>query len=205
MVYALDPNLKVVDLTRDARGENLLLFTIEDTEIYMSVIDIKTMTLVDKFSISESREDIYGLDYYVLEEDYMVIATYGDIIVFTIDENGTYVKEFETSREPLKQFSLPGTQYYHDGTVDYYEPLPYDTAYDWNGKQLVFANNMYNVNGYMGTGFYVGVLDSNGLQYFATYDTSLQSPISEDENGDEVYDYAHVRPAEYNPIVVKWE
>lgn len=201
MVYALDPNLDVIDLTRDARGENLLLFTIEDTELYMSVIDIESMTLVDKFNISESRDDVWGIDYHVEEEDYMVIVTHGekgDIIVFSIDENGSYKKEFEVSKEPLTAFLSEEDNYY-------YGALEYSTVYDWNEKELIFADNRYNVNGYNGTNFYVGVMDANGLQYFATYDTSLQSAVSKDENGYDTYTYAHVRPVNHNPIVVKWE
>ncbi len=198
MVYALDPNLEVVDLTRDARGENLLLFTIEDTDLYMSVIDIETMTLVDKISISEYREDVYGMDYYVLEEDYVVILTYSDVIVFSIDENGTYTKEIEVSREPLDAFLSEEEKYW-------FELLQYDTVYDWDGEALLFANNMYNINGYTGTNFYVGVMDANGLQYFATYDTSLQSTISLDENGYWDDNYPHVRPVDENPIQVQWK
>ncbi|MBQ6844344.1 MAG: hypothetical protein IJO60_06895 [Agathobacter sp.] len=198
MVYALDPNLDVVDLTRDARGENLLLFTIEDTELYMSIIDIETMTLVNKFNISESREDVWGIDYYVTEEEYMVVLTYRDVIVFSIDENGTYTKEFEASREPLNAFMPKEDENYN-------EFLQYNTVYDWNGEELIFANNMYNVNGYDGTNFYVGMMDTNGLQYFAIYETSLQSEVSKDENGYDAYTYAHVRPVDYDPIVVNWE
>ena len=201
MVYSLDPNLDVQDLARDARGENLLLFTIEDgieeTDLYMSVIDIATMSLVDKFNISESREDVAGVDYLVLEEDYMVIMTYGDIIVFSIDENGTYKKEFEVANEVFRVLGLEEDEYY--------ELLQNDTEYDWNGRQLIFTNNLYNVNGYMGTNFYVGVVDKNGLQYFATYDTSLQSPVSKDENGYDTYNYNHVRPNDFDAIEVKWE
>lgn len=198
MVYALDPNLDVINLTKDASGENLLLFTIEDTELYMSVIDIKTMTLTEKFCISESREDVYGIDYFVTEEDYLLVVTYGDVIVFSIDENGSYRKEFEASKEPIETYLSEEDNYY-------FSVFEYRTTYDWNGEQLLFAGNRYNVNGYMGTGFYVGVLDSSGLQYFATYDTSLQASVSKDENGYEMYDYPHIRPVGYDPIVVKWE
>ena len=198
MVYPLDPKLDVINLTRDVRGENLLLFTMEDAEAYMYVIDIETMILVEKFNLSETRDDAWGFDYCVLEEDYMVVVTYGDVIVFSIDEAGRYTKEFETSREPLDAF-------YPEDNEFYSEYLEYDTVYDWNGKQLVFANNMYNINGYMGTNFYVGVMDANGLQYFATYDTSLQTSPSFDENGYEAYNYAHVQPVYDNPVVVKWK
>ena len=198
MVYALDPNLDVVDLTRDARGENLLLFTMEEAELYMSVIDIQTMTLVEKFNLSETREDAWGIDYYVTEEDYVVIVTYGDVIVFSIDESGRYTKELEVSHEALNAF-LPEDDIYN------YAYLQYGTVYDWNGEQLLFADNLYNVNGYLGTNFYVGVMDANGLQYFATYETSLQSIVSKDENGYDTYTYAHVRPVDYDGILVKWE
>ena len=197
VVYPLDPNLDVMDLTRDARGENLLLFTMENAEAYMSVIDIESMTLVEKFNLSEFRDDAWGIDYYVLEEDYMIVLTYGDVIVFSIDEDGNYKKQIEVSREPLNTIFLEDKYNY--------EVLQYDTSYDWNGEQLVFANNMYNVNGYMGTNFYVGMMDKNGLQYFAIYDTSLQSSASFDENGYETYTYAHCRPVNVDAIVVKWK
>lgn len=198
MVYALDPNIDVVDLTRDARGENLLLFTMEEAELYMSVIDIQTMTLVEKFNLSETREDAWGIDYYVTEEDYVVIVTYADVIVFSIDESGKYKKELEVCHESLNTF-LPEDDIYNDAY------LQYGTVYDWNGEQLLFADNLYNLNGYLGTNFYVGVMDANGLQYFATYETSLQSTVSKDENGYDTYTYAHVRPVDYDGILVKWE
>ena len=57
----------------------------------------------------------------------------------------------------------------------------------------------------MGTNFYVGVMDANGLQYFATYDTSLQSSPSFDANGYEAYNYAHVQPVYDTPVEVKWK
>ena len=199
MVYAIDPNVEVHDLTMDARKENLLLFTSEESDMYMSVIDIETMTLEEKFNISELYEnEFYGIEYYVLEEDYMVIVTYGDIIVFTIDDKGNYTMEFQVARkEPFESLELDQD--------DYYRVLASDTYFDWNGEQLIFANNMYDVNGYTSTDFYVAVVDANGIQYFAVYETSLSSTISRDENGYDMYPYSNCRPVDDEPIVVKWK
>lgn len=198
MVYPLDPNIIIQDLTIDQRGEHLLLFTEEDDGIYMSVIDIATMKLEDKIVVSQLGEDdtFYGIDYYSLFEDYMVVNTFGELVVFTIDEEGNYKREFEVSRKVLESHNMDET-----GNT---QIAGADTVYDWDGEKLVFANHIYNVNGYMGCNFYVGVVDEKGLQYFASYDTSLCSTPSKDENGYYNYNYPYCRPVDDRAMSISW-
>lgn len=195
MVYALDPNTFVHDLTIDISGEHLLLFTEEDDGIYMSVIDVATMTLENKLLVSGLGEDdtFYGIETYSLFEDYMVIVTYGELVVITIDEDGNYKREFDVSKE----------KYYTDET-GYRQIGEPDTVYDWDGERLLLADNFYNINGYTSCNFYVAVVDANGLQFFATYDSSLQSTVSTDANGYTNVNYDHCRPADDEAMTISW-
>lgn len=199
MVYALDPNVRVYDLTRDARGEHLLLFTEEDNGIYMSVIDIGTMTLENKLIVSDLGEDdtFYGIKHYSLFEDYMVVVTYGEIVVLSIDETGIYKKELTVEEEVFNQFSIDENG---DTLI-----AGADTAYDWDGERLLFSNYIYNVNGYNGSNFYVAVIDNSGILYFAVYNTSLQTTVSYDSQGYPNYNYPHCCPVEDNAITISWK
>lgn len=198
MVYALDPNTVLHDLTIDKKGENLLLFTEEEDGLYMSVIDIATMTLENQIVVSELGEDdtFYGIESYSLFDDYMVINTYGELVLITMDEDGNYKKEFDISKEKLEAYDMDETRYRQIGDAD--------TIYDWDGEHLLLADYFYNINGYLGCNFYVGVVDAAGVQFFATYDSSLQSSISTDYDGFTVINYSHCRPVDDSPMTISW-
>lgn len=191
MVYALDPNENVYDMTRDTSGKNLLLFTTEGDYVYMHIIDIATMTLVDKFEVSSSE---YGIDY-TMYDDFMVID--GDkIVVFTIDENATYTKVFAASKERLE-----GLEVDQSGISS----IPdYRCVYDWNGETLVFANYTYNEEWYAAPCFYVAAVDETGLLYLATYESSLRSTHSYEGDGNYAYQYQHIRPCD-EAMSIRWQ
>lgn len=190
MVYALDPNVIIYDMTRDASGKNLLLFTEEDEKIYMSIIDIATMTLTDKIEVSSSE---YGIDYHMYD-DFMVVD--GDkLVVFSIDANGRYSKVFAASKEKIE-----GLEVDNSGISE----IPSSaTEYDWNGETLVFASYTYNEEWYSTPCFYVAAVDETGLLYLATYESSLRSTLSYEEDGNYAYQYEHVRPCD-EAISIYW-
>lgn len=189
MVYSLEPDIEVYDLVKDDSGEHLLLFTTEEDGVYLSVIEIATMTLKDKVLIDGMEDDeFYGIDCYNIFENYVIVVTYDELVLVGIDADGNYEKEFSISRNQAEELNSDKT-----GSTMIFA---LDTAYAWDGEKLVFANYFYNLNGYMGTNFYVGMADKDGLQYFAEYKSSLSSTVSLDEDGYAIYNYAHCRPLE---------
>lgn len=190
-VYVLDPNIQVYDLKRDAKGDHLLLFTIEEELIYMTIIDLDTMQFVDKFPVSTSK---YGIDHCKLYEDFMVING-EEIKVFTIDEKGVYQEVFSVSRDQLENL--------YQNINEWIQIPNEDTVYDWDGQNLVFASNLYSPNGYKNCSFYVGMMNKQGLQYFATYDSSLCTTPSQAIYGNNSNNYRDCHPVSYEPIIIQ--
>ena len=192
MVYALDPQIYVYNMDLDEKHGNLLLFTMEEGIIYMSVIDIETMTLTEKFEIS--TEEI-GIGFHKIYEDYMVVDA-AELLVFEIDADGNCKKVLTAPREELNEYQVDkeGVTY-----------LPnWDTEFDWNGEKLVFANYIFNEEHYPEASFYVAAVDETGLVYLGTYQSSLRSTHSYEVNLEYAYEYSHVRPESGN-VFVKWE
>lgn len=186
MVYPLDVSTEIYDMTLDKSGKNLLLFTVEGSQIYMSIIDVETMELVDKIVVS-TRD--YGISSYKMYEDFMVING-EQLLVFTIDENGSYHKVFAASKKQLQNIVA------EDEILGNMTIPSADAEYDWNGEQLVFTSYMLNKEWHYECSFYVAVADETGLLYFARYDSSLNTPLSYDEQNYYNRNYMPCEPEE---------
>lgn len=187
MVYPMDVNVHFVDMCVDASGENILLFTSDEENHYMSIIDRESMTLVDTFSIG-NRE--FYLSNWVYD-DFLVTST-DMLMVFPLGEDGRYTQAFAVNQQDIKDTMLEITdsQYF----------LRYGSSLDWNGEQLLIANDVrYEVeySSLATSNFYVAVVDKNGLVYYGEYDSSL-------ETNNENYDGCHFGSNYENPIRVYW-
>lgn len=192
MVYALDPTIQVYNLSLDERNGKLLLFTIEEGLVYLSVIDIETMTLVEKFEIGTEES---GIGFHKIYDDYMVVDA-NAIVVFEIDADGNYKKVLSAPREKLDIYEVD-----REGAT--YMPN-WDTEFDWNGETLIFANYIFNEVYYPEPSFYVAAMDETGLVYLASYQSSLCSTHSYEIDGEYAYQYSHVRP-DREQVKVRWK
>lgn len=187
MVYPLDVNVHFVDMCVDASGKNLILFTEDKESHVLSIIDRESMTLVDTFSIG-NRE--FYLSNWVYD-DFLVTST-DMLMVFPLGEDGRYTQAFAVNQQDIKDTMLEITdsQYF----------LRFGSSMDWNGEQLLIANDVrYEVeySSLATSNFYVAVVDKNGLVYYGEYDSSL-------ETNNENYDGCHFGTNYENPIRVYW-
>ena len=164
MVYALDPNHYFEGMVIDESGDNILLITSDGKERTMSVIDRKNMTLEDTFALGD--EEVYFSYWCYL--DYIVTGT-DSIKVFELDENGRYTEALSVDKTAVEDvISKKGT------SSDF---LGWDCAFDWNGKTLLIAEDIMQMDEYghhtYSADFYVAAVDETGLLYYAEYVSSL--------------------------------
>lgn len=158
MVYSLDVNVSIQDMMLDECGKNFLLFTSEDGNYSMSIIDRETMTLVEKINLGD---DEVRHAYWSYEEFFVA---YGEALsVYTIDENGRYHLEFSVKDERIAEL------------------IEWDCVFDWNGRTLLLANNNHPYLDEFGLrktcGFYLAAIDKSGLLYYGEYRSSLECEV----------------------------
>lgn len=165
LVHPLDVNTRIVDMFMDARGENIMLITIKEENYHLSVIDRKTMTLVDAFPLGDGESYLW----YWTFEDYMV-ACADQLMVFPIGETGRYTMAWSVETGPMnKMVEKNGYD------MDLFN---YNSGFDWNGEKLLITSNIECFkDGYVKRrsfcDFFVAAVDENGLLYYAEYYTSL--------------------------------
>lgn len=189
LVYALDPTEDILNLHYDERRNTLLLLGHKDAETgyQMTVFDADTMEVKQEVFYSD---DGYGAGIY-MGDDFIVLETMDDVIVLSVEENGTYQKELECDIKCLKEQT----------SVEYLDFARMD--FDWDGGKLIFAgalNDRTSYRYYQSCGFYLAVYDKTGLIYYGEYVSSLDA-----ESNIGNYDYNFVcRPTENDPIKISW-
>lgn len=98
-VYPLDPAELYLDMTASADGKQLLLQTRDADNVYLTVIDIATMSKLQKLIIAPADEAYY--DYRFLDNALVTFRYRGDtdlsqVIVCERLQNGTYRHAFTT-------------------------------------------------------------------------------------------------------------
>lgn len=189
LVYALDPTEDILNLHYDERRNTILLLGHKDTETgyQMTVFDADTMEVKQEVFYSD---DGYGAGIY-MGDDFIVLETMDDVIVLSVEENGTYQKELECDIKCLTEQT----------SVEYLDFARMD--FDWNGEKLIFAvalNDSTSYRYYQSCGFYVAAYDKTGLIYYGEYVSSLDAESSVGN-----YDYNFVcRATENDPIKISW-
>ena len=192
MVYALDAKEHLYDITMDGKEKNLLLTTNAEDGIYLTIIDIATMTQRDRILVS-TEEYLNGCWAY---EDYFVF--YGEnLMLWEIDEKGDYTLKLSAPVQEAENFT--GQLTYEQVDDDHYtrhpiELLREDCVMDWNGEQLAICNYIFHKEGSAECSFYVAIIDKAGLCYLASYRSSLVT--SEGWNGCE--------PDWRDPFKISW-
>lgn len=212
MVYSLNPNIEFVTLEQDKTGEHILLFTEEQEQCYLTVIDIQTMETKQKIAYAPNIEENKTRCYWIYDDFIIAQYLYEKAVVISKDETDTYHVEFtiDVSDEEKKQI-------YEDMYIEetdklqenievntYIHPLEWiggNMVFDWNGTELLLSDSLVDVTYYRGKcGFYLAVFDKNGIQYYGEYTCSLDTG---DETGD-YYNY-NCRPTDDDSLMVYWE
>lgn len=166
MVYTLDPNAKIYSLDIDESKTKLFLYTKEEGQLWMTVIDIATMSTLQKFSLIETTQDswpsIYNYSCFIA-----VFDSYKEqITVFALNEKQEYEFQFTCDFQPAEN-------------MEYYW-YPAELAYD--GERLATTGTLrnYSFGNKDYCDFYIMIYDKDGLQYLGRFDNSLDSGLDND-------------------------
>lgn len=165
-VFPLDQAAETIDLHLSADARKLLLTTVEDNIYYLTVIDLQTMTELQKLPVLEDAENNgYWCAHY--EDDFLEIQFYSEplpqFVVISAPEAEDYT------------VALRGSIDANDDVWKGYQP---SIAMDFDGETLVIATQWWywdDTGAYLHTplGFLLSVYDASGLRYAGQYGTSL--------------------------------
>lgn len=183
-VFPIDPTAETIDLHLSADASKLLLTTFEQDTYYLTVIDLQTMTELQKLPVMEdaARGVWWGANY---NDDFLVVAfsTEADFrfVVLSAPETGDYAVAMRgTAPEDDPAWAL-------------------DAAMDFDGETLVIATQWWywdDTGAYMHLprGFLLSVYDADGLRYTGQYGNSLMDESSQWATGDRNCYFTDVNP-----------
>ena len=185
MVYPLEAN-GYVSLELDVQKENLIIFSEDKEQFYMTVVDLDTMEKKQHLAYAQMDVDELTRCYWV-EDDFMVAQhSYHEAVLFSRNEDGTYKMEY-TILDKTEEL---------EADVDF---LSGDCCFDWDGKRLLVSNGWMVSKPYWREtcGFYLAAFDESGLIYYGEYYSSLDTVEAE-------YEYSYCKPVNNNPLEVRW-
>lgn len=188
MVYALPQDIRVVHFVPSNDGSRLLLFTQENEECILTVIDTSTFETLQRFAVCDYPEE--GWIWIHEEEDFFVaVAEDGTTnCLYTLilpDESGDYRIEFSVGAS-LGRFPE--------------ESMEHDVYMAYDGERLLRVALLYEYGQYYleSCAFSAAVYDETGLLYCGVYQTGLTDSVDSAQNN-----YAIV-PAFYKPVELSW-
>ncbi len=180
MVYPLDVKHTYSDIEIDGSGKNILLFSDDGTNRYMSVIDREKMNLMDTFVLGSNEEYFSDRIY----EDFIVVIG-NNVMVYPFGENGRYTQAFSVDAQQIKDMNA----------------ISWRSVFDWDGKTLLIADSVVyedeNLRNTYTCDFCVAAVDETGLLYCGRYESTLTSYADQ-------YDYCMFNRDILEPIHVYW-
>ena len=182
MVYALDPAEAFEGLYLSDDGKRLLLHTWQGNDLMLTVIDIATMTRLQKVAVwTRSEESYYDIvcydDFFLIEEDWENSDDLDQVTVWVQLEDGTYGQAFSV---PINWSAFP-----EGSKLDLF--YQYENAVDYaDGKLVVLHNTMlddpylYYSRYYSKCDVYVAVYDASGMIYAGIYQWNLTTINEQD-------------------------
>ncbi len=179
-VYPLQKEAEVMHLSLNADETKLLLFTEENGASYLTVIDIKTMSEIQKILILDERLGaVYEYD------DFFVADMENSISIISVKDD-TYSLDYSVYKS--KDIDENHRELWNVDCMDYKD-----------GKLALIGNSIEPETGYTLCDFYVCVYDKSGLIYYGVYDNSLD--INRYGN-----DYGYnCHPVDINPNKIEWK
>ena len=169
MVYQLEPGISISNLRCSPDERQLILETIEDGVLCMTVLDAETMSVVQTLELVPCSYLAEVKDY----DDYMVYRIGGEpsqILVLTRSKDGRCKLALAVAENSEHTDGL----YLH----------PYHCIYAYDGTRLAVINPIptvekpgYRMSKYhnLNCGFFLAIYEQEGLSYFGIYDNSLQT------------------------------
>ena len=184
MVYPLDPNVQITDMTLDETNSRIFLYTEDQEQLWLTVLDIATMSTVQKFALCNTTDSWQNVYNYT---DFIAVFNSNpeEITLFSLNETNEYELEFRCAFKP-------------EGLENSY-CYPSELAYD--GKRLACSSTLrnYTYGNKNYCDYFITVYDSDGLQYWVEFENSLDSGLDQDW-----YDYP-CKSDDYNALRLSWK
>lgn len=205
MVYALDPAEEFYYLYTSDDGKHLYLHTWIGDSLMRTIIDIETMTCLQKIELTKQPENFYRkMKQY---DDFLVIlqlshnnenTAANTITVFQEDEQGLYHHCFTVPMNS-PELNVCEDLLIFDSTT---------TEMDFNGETLVVVQNEFMSSRYAysygdNCNFYALTYNADGLSYAGKYSVNLSEINVEINEQTDTYEWA-CKPYYEDPISVKW-
>jgi len=161
-VFAVDPEeAKIVMLKVEEDQSNFLLVTKENQKCFLTVIDRKTMTPLQKIELfNVPQEDMFSD--LCLEKGFLVPMLFdGSFVVLSPKENGNYEEKIRGNFSEAKEM---------------WQDYAGDLVMTYNGKSLA-ALMPKHMNGNGSSSFYISVYESAGLVFSGKYENSLDKAL----------------------------
>lgn len=190
MVYPLDPNSRLVELSADKAGSALRLLTVEEDTLVLTIIDPVSYETKQRVELAEWGADWYGMDLYD-GGDFLAMELPDDrLAVISIRDSGRYVAEFV----------VPSGSEAYDGLLRYRYFSNSGCGMDFDGQRLavlVPAAGYYNSS----CDAYLLLYDRTGMVYLGEYRSSLTTRLHSEDHACE---YAGCRFLDETPLTVTW-
>lgn len=187
--YSLDPAESFYDLWLSQDEDRLLLLTTKDGSLFLTVINLETMTCLQKLEMTTLPADC-DLQVQLGDGCITLLIAQGPeenrFLVFGPQQDGTYRFAFETDLDS-PAFSTTETM-----LGDFYR----DYTMAFNGEYLVLAQNVAVEEGYL-CDFYIVAYNATGMVYAGEYRVNL-SEINGDKEAMLCVPYAE------DPITICW-
>lgn len=174
MVYQLEPGTTISNLRCSPDERHLILETIEDGVLCMTVLDVETMSVIQPLELVPCG--------YLAE-----VKDYGDYMVYRVGGEPSQILVLTRGNDGICKLAL-AVQEKPEHTDGFYLH-PYHCIYAYDGTRLAVINPMPTVEkpGYrmsehdnLNCGFFLAIYEQDGLSYFGIYDNSLQTTSNHD-------------------------
>ena len=164
VVYPLDPDNNIFRFEINDDKTHLLVYSSENSQIWLSVIEIATMQEVQKQIIYESAEN--SRPPFLYDNGLLIVDDYPNDKLSLFTETEDHLFEFQFTCSSGEEHV--GERYVATFTADY------------NGEYLVFGDIRPNANNHDWSDFYLRIYNEDGLQYYGKYENSLGSGLDND-------------------------
>lgn len=200
-VYQLDENIEIIDFKASEKHDELILTTLENGFYRITVLDASTGRELQKIQAMQQSADGDGFYQTFYYDDFMAIKDIDNrFAVIEINDDGEFIPVITT----------------HPFEADLSTIITSASGLAWDGEKLAFASYIYEEypsesyeNSYYlleKCGFYLLVLNEEGVLYAGKYDSSLDinSNSLTDHGWESINYYDYTRPREDIPITLKW-
>lgn len=157
--YPIDPEAEILDLSLSDNQKTLLLHTAEKGKCLLTIISTETGEALQKLELGDYRENLMT----------EAICTDGALIVRIGESFSVLVPQSDTEWKLLYQTVPTEIE-----KGENFSPLNtwYGREFAFDGERLAVISTL-SAEGWTGCGFSLAVYNSEGLQYYGSYQSSL--------------------------------